>query len=188
MWKLIPRSSVIPNEIAPHELARLTIEEFVTVRAIIESPSKPTGVLASRAGTFVTLRTLDGQLRGCIGTVEAIRANVAEEIIHNAIMAATSDPRFAPVTKEELSCLSYGVDVLSAPEHSEGPEDLDPSRFGVIIETLDHSRRGLLLPLIDGIETIEQQWVAVHHKAGIRVGERVTIERFTVTRFGKLTG
>jgi AmmeMemoRadiSam system protein A len=177
-----------PDEIAPHHLASLAVERFITLGEIVRSPARPAGLLASRAGTFVTLRTFEGSLRGCIGTVEPVRENVAEEIIHNAIMAATSDPRFTPIAARELSYLSYGVDVLSDPELSEGPEDLDPLRFGVIIETLDRTRRGLLLPLIEGIETIEQQWAAVHHKAGITLGERVRVERFTVTRFGKLDG
>jgi AMMECR1 domain-containing protein len=89
------------------------------------------------------------------------------------------------VNREELSGLVYGVDVLSAAEPARGPEDLEPARFGVIVETLDGRRRALLLPHIEGIETAEQQWRAVHQKAGITIGEPVRVERFTVTRFGK---
>ena len=81
--------------------------------------------------------------------------------------------------------LTYGVDVLSPPELVNGVEDLDPAQYGVIIETLDGYRRGLLLPRIAGIDSAQQQWQAVHLKAGIRPGEPVHIERFTVTRFGK---
>jgi AmmeMemoRadiSam system protein A len=175
----------LPNDIAPPELARLAIEKFIREGERIDPPAEPAGVLAGRAGAFVTLRTGNGQLRGCIGTIEPACEAVAEEIIRNAISAATRDPRFPSVTEGELSDLTYGVDVLSRPEPARGPEDLDPSRYGVIIETLDGGRRGLLLPRIDGIDTAEQQWLAVHMKAGIKPGAPVRVERFTVTRFGK---
>src|SRR5205085_8836392 len=132
-----------------------------------------------------TLRTFDGALRGCIGTIEPMMANVAAEIIQNAMSAATRDPRFPPVRPDELSNLTYGVDVLSPPEVINGIEDLDPSQYGIIIETLDGRRRGLLLPRIDGINSAEEQWRAVHMKAGIRPGQPVRVDRFTVTRHGK---
>jgi MEMO1 family protein len=174
-----------PNTIAPEELARLAIEHFIREGDTIDPPSDPAGILAERAGAFVTLRTSDGRLRGCIGTIEPSRAAVAEEIIQNAISAATRDPRFRSVTRNELADLVYGVDVLSPPEPARGLEDLDPSRYGVIVETLDGSRRGLLLPRIEGIDSAQQQWLAVHTKAGISLGAPVRVERFTVTRFGK---
>src|SRR5205807_1231507 len=173
------------NDIAPTELARLTIETYIRDGTVIDPPPNPQGVLATKAGVFVTLRTLDDRLRGCIGTIEPVRLNVGEEIIHNSISAATRDPRFAPVSDNELPDLNYGVDVLSSPEPARGPEDLDPSIYGVIIETIDGSRRGLLLPRIEGIESVEDQWLAVHSKAGIRPGTPVRVERFKVTRFGK---
>lgn len=174
-----------PNDILPHELARLVIETFIREGTVIEPPVDPHGVLATRAGAFVTLRFSDGQLRGCIGTIEPTHSNVAEEIVQNAISAAARDPRFPPVSTTELPHLRYGVDVLSTPEPARGPEDLDPLIYGVIIETLDGLRRGLLLPRIDGIESVEEQWQAVHSKAGIRPGTPVRVERFSVTRFGK---
>ncbi|HEV8487681.1 MAG TPA: AmmeMemoRadiSam system protein A [Blastocatellia bacterium] len=174
-----------PDDISPEALARLSIEKFIGEGLTISPPQHPTGVLAQRAGTFVTLRTLAGELRGCVGTTEPLHSTVAEEIIQNAISSATRDPRFPPVTVEELADLTYGVDVLSQPEPALGPGDLDAGRFGVIIETLDAQRRALLLPRIRGIDTVDQQWKAVHQKAGIRLGEPVRVERFTVTRFGK---
>jgi len=174
-----------PDDISPDGLARLSVEKFIAEGLTISPPQHPTGVLAQRAGAFVTLRTLAGDLRGCIGTTEPAHSTVAEEIIQNAIHSATRDPRFPPVTVGELADLTYGVDVLSAPEPVLGPGDLDAVRFGVIIETLDANRRALLLPGIQGIDTVDQQWQAVHQKAGIRVGEPVRVERFTVTRFGK---
>ena len=173
------------DDIAPPELARLTIETYIRDGIVIDPPPNPDGVLAERAGAFVTLRRSNGELRGCVGTIEATRPNVAEEVIHNAISAATSDPRFPPVSTSELPDLKYGVDVLSRPEPARGLEDLDPSTYGVIIETFDGLRRGLLLPRIEGIGSAEEQWLAVHSKAGIRPGTPVRIERFTVTRFGK---
>jgi|SRR5215471_5339539 len=174
-----------PNNVLPQELARLSVEAFIRDRLTIEPPENPEGILARQAGAFVTLRYLDGQLRGCIGTIEAVRATVAEEIVYNAISAATRDPRFAPVSPSELPLLTYGVDVLSPPEPARGPEDLDPSLYGVIVESVEGQKRGLLLPSIDGIETVEAQWLAVHAKAGIKPGSPVRVERFKVTRFGK---
>jgi len=173
------------NDIAPNDLARLTIETYTRDGSVIDPPPNPQGILATRAGAFVTIRTLDDRLRGCIGTIEPVRLNVGEEIIHNAISAATRDPRFEPVSENELPGLKYGVDVLSSPEPARGPEDLNPSIYGVIIETVDGSRRGLLLPRIEAIETVEDQWLAVHSKAGIRPGTPVRVERFKVIRFGK---
>jgi MEMO1 family protein len=175
----------LPNDITPPELARLAIEHFIGKGELIDPPSEPSGILAERAGAFVTLRTGEGNLRGCIGTIEPACATVAEEIIRNAISAATQDPRFPALTPGELSNLVYGVDVLSRPEPARGPEDLDPSRYGVIIETIDGSRRGLLLPRIERIDSAQEQWLAVHMKAGIKPGTPVRVERFTVTRFGK---
>jgi AmmeMemoRadiSam system protein A len=174
-----------PDDITPPELARLAVEAFIGRGARIKPPAEPQGVMAERRGVFVTLRTSDGGLRGCIGTIGPTAGNVAEEVIQNAISAATRDPRFPPVAPGELRGLTYGVDVLSPPEPARGIEDLDPSIYGVIIETTDGSRRGLLLPRIGGIDTVEQQWLAVHLKAGIKVGTPVRAERFTVTRYGK---
>lgn len=174
-----------PNDILPQDLARLSVEGFIRERIVIEPPTDPKGILAERAGTFVTIRSLDGQLRGCIGTIEAVHSNVAEAIVQNAISAATRDPRFPPVSTSELPDLTYGVDVLSVPEPVRGPEDLDPAVYGVIVESIDGRCRGLLLPRIDGIDSVEAQWLVAHSKAGIKPGTPVRVERFTVTRFGK---
>ncbi|MFY9611698.1 MAG: AmmeMemoRadiSam system protein A [Blastocatellia bacterium] len=174
-----------PKNVALPELARLTVEKFILDGERLEPPADVQGALAEHAGVFVTLRSPDGQLRGCIGTIEPSCATVAEEIIQNAISAATRDPRFHPVAHHELAGMKYGVDVLACPEPARGPEDLNAAHYGVIIETLDGSRRGLLLPRIEGIETVEAQWRAVHLKAGITPGTPVRLERFTVTRFGE---
>ena len=170
------------QDILPYELARQSVEAFIRQRIVIEPPPNPEGILATRAGVFVTLRR-SGELRGCIGTIEPEQSNVAQEIVRNALSAATRDPRFPAVSARELSELSYSVDVLSSPEPARGPEDLDPAVYGVIVETLDGARRGLLLPRIAGLESVEEQWAAAHAKAGINPGSLVRVERFTVTRF-----
>lgn len=174
-----------PGDISPPELARLAVEKFIGGGETIRPPTGLRGVLAERAGVFVTLRAGEGRLRGCIGTVGPTKETIAAEIIQNAVSAATRDPRFPPVTPHELPELTYGVDVLAPPEPARGPQDLDPARYGVIIEAEDGGRRGLLLPRIEGIETVEEQWYVVHQKAGIRLGEPVRVLRFIVTRFGK---
>lgn len=173
------------DDVSPPELARLATEAHIREGKSLEPPFNPRGVLSERAGVFVTLRTATGQLRGCIGTIDPSRNSVAEEIIQNAISAATRDPRFCSVEASELAHLLYGVDVLDPSEPVRGIEDLDPSVYGVIIETLDGNRRALLLPRIEGIDTAADQWSAVHVKAGIEVGTPIKVERFTVRRFGK---
>src|SRR5512138_651554 len=101
------------NDILPQDLARLSVETFISMRIVIEPPHDPQGVLAGRAGAFVTLRNSDGNLRGCVGTIKAAHTNVAEEIVQNAIKAATRDPRFPPLATHELPGMLYGVDLLS---------------------------------------------------------------------------
>src|SRR6266498_4183231 len=116
---------MLSDDISPLELARLAVEAFIRDRERLEPPERVEGILAERAGVFVTLRTTNDALRGCIGTVEPVYPTVAGEIIQNAIGAATCDPRFAPVAPDELHDLTYGVDVLSVPESIGGVEDLD---------------------------------------------------------------
>ncbi|HKV41294.1 MAG TPA: AmmeMemoRadiSam system protein A [Blastocatellia bacterium] len=174
----------LANDIAPQVLARLSVESYIAAGVTLEPPPAPVGDLGDRRGAFVTIRTSTGELRGCMGTVAPTCPNAAGEIIRNAISAATSDPRFPEVRTPELPGLSYGVDILSEPEPVTGVNDLDPSRYGVIIEGQD-GRRALLLPRIRGIDTVDDQWRAVHKKAGLKPGSFVRVERFTVRRFGK---
>ncbi|HHZ00152.1 MAG TPA: AmmeMemoRadiSam system protein A, partial [Tissierellia bacterium] len=123
---------------------------------------------------------LDGSLRGCIGTISPTTSSIADEIIRNAISAGTEDPRFPPVTEEELSRLEYSVDVLGKAEKIESLDDLDPVRYGVIV-TKGH-RRGLLLPNLEGINTVEEQVSIALRKAGIYPHEDYRLERFEVVR------
>ena len=163
-------------------LARRAVETFVLSGESLDPPLKARGLLASRAPCFVSLKTTDGELRGCIGTIEPARGTLAEEIVANAISAATTDPRFDPVDEAELSNLNYSVDVLF-PSEPAVMSDLDPSVFGVIVEDESGSRRGLLLPDIPGIDVSEQQVEIAARKAGILRGEPVRLFRFRVQRF-----
>ena len=136
-------------------------------------------MLRRQAGVFVSIHK-DGKLRGCIGTFLPTRDNIAQEIISNAVSAATRDPRFDPIRPEELKWLEINVDVLSAPEKISGPEELDVKRYGVIVSS--GSRRGLLLPDLDGVDTVEEQISIARRKGGIHEGEKITLERFEVVR------
>jgi len=130
----------------------------------------------------VSIKTHDGQLRGCIGTIEPVTDTLAEEIIANAISAATRDPRFRPVRRDELPRLKYSVDVLSAPEFCM-IEDLDPKIYGVIVEDEKGLHRGLLLPNLEGIRTATDQVEIASRKAGITPGANLRISRFRTERF-----
>jgi AmmeMemoRadiSam system protein A len=163
-------------------LARAAIETFVLSGQQITPPEQLTPLLAARAACFVSIKTNTGDLRGCIGTIEPCKENLAEEIIANAINAATRDPRFAPVTAGELASLRYSVDVLGATEPATFA-DLDPKRYGVIVADESGERRGLLLPDIAGVETASQQVEIAAHKAGIRPGTPLKLARFRVDRF-----
>ncbi|MCL6580243.1 MAG: AmmeMemoRadiSam system protein A [Firmicutes bacterium] len=161
-------------------LARLSLETFVRERRQIQPPPGCPG-LDRRAGAFVSLKK-HGELRGCIGTIEATTPSLAEEIIRNAIQAGTADPRFYPVTEEELDDLVYSVDVLEPPEPVFGPADLDPKVYGVIVTK--GRRTGLLLPDLEGIETAEQQLAIARQKAGLAPDDPdVRVYRFRVTRY-----
>jgi AmmeMemoRadiSam system protein A len=134
-------------------LARRTIEEFVRRGVVAEPSMLSDATLPRRAGVFVSIHEL-GDLRGCIGTISATQATLAEEIVHNAIEAATRDPRFPPITADELDSLDIKVDVLHEAEPCDST-DLDPKNYGVIVSC--DRRRGLLLPDLEGVDTVDQQ-------------------------------
>jgi hypothetical protein len=135
---------------------------------------------AVRRGCFVTLKE-NGQLRGCIGTTEPWQGNLALEIQHNALAAGTQDPRFRPVQADEVDTLSITVDVLGELEKIGGTEDLDPWRYGVVVR--QGRRTGLLLPHLEGVDTIAEQVGIAKQKAGISLEEAVEFWRFEVTRY-----
>lgn len=165
-------------------LARRAVEFFVMDGSYIKPPGETSDLMRARAACFVSLKTLDGELRGCIGTIEPAQATLAEEIIANAINAATRDPRFSPVAPKELFNLCYSVDVLSATEPAK-MEDLNPAIYGVIVEDEAGLRRGLLLPALEGINTAEQQVEIAARKAGILPKTPVRLLRFSVSRYGE---
>lgn len=162
------------------ELAKKAAEEYITRRRVIQPPDILTPEMREKAGAFVSIKK-HGQLRGCIGTFMSVTENVAEEIIRNAIAAATGDPRFPGIDKAEFPYLTFTVDILSSPEKVEGLGDLDPKRYGVIV--VSGSRKGLLLPDLDGVDTPEQQVGIARMKAGINQSDYADIFRFEVRRY-----
>jgi AmmeMemoRadiSam system protein A len=161
-------------------LARRNVEAYVRTGKPIKLPADTDpALLSQRAGVFVSIKK-DGNLRGCIGTILPTEQNVAAEILTNSVSAAARDPRFDPIGPDELDALSYSVDVLSPPEPIKSKRELDVSRYGVIV-TRGH-RRGLLLPNLDGVDSVEQQISVALQKAGIRADEPYALERFEVVR------
>lgn len=159
-------------------LAKKAIEPYLKTGKILENTDKST----SRAGVFVCLHLKNGDLRGCIGTFLPKRKNIEEEIIYNAIAAATEDPRFPPVTLDELKNIDISVDILSIPKSVTDPYTLNPKRFGLIVSTPD-GRRGLLLPDIEDVNNVEDQIRICKMKAGISPSEKVFFQVFTVKRY-----
>ena len=161
-------------------LARRTIEGYIISGRKPELPKDlPAELLERSAGAFVSIKK-DGQLRGCIGTIQAVQCNLAEEIRENAVSASVRDPRFSPIEPEELEHLVISVDVLGETEKISGKEELDTKRYGVIVTK--GRRRGLLLPNLEGINTVEEQIAIAKRKAGIGESEEVELERFEVVR------
>lgn len=161
-------------------LARYSLETFVASGKHAKLPEGlPEEMLSRKAGVFVSLKK-HGSLRGCIGTISPVTGSIAEEILRNAVSAGDEDPRFPPVTKEELEELVYSVDVLSPAESIKSISELDVKRYGVIVSS--GRKRGLLLPNLEGVDTIEQQVEIAKKKAGIYDNETVSLERFEVVR------
>ncbi len=168
------------GESVPVSIARAALEAFVKEGKKISPDTSADPLLDERAGIFVSIKK-HGQLRGCIGTILPTRDNLASEIVNNAISAGTGDPRFEPVEPEELDELVYSVDVLKAPEPIETIDELDVKRYGVIVRNGRCS--GLLLPNLEGVNTVEEQVAIARQKAGIGPEEAVQLERFEVVRY-----
>jgi MEMO1 family protein len=163
-------------------LARRAVETFVRTGTQLPTPENAPGTLSTRAPCFVSIKTGAGDLRGCIGTIEPLRQTLAEELITNAVHAATRDPRFEPVSVSELPDLVYSVDILQPPEPANF-EDLDPAIYGVIVEDESGLFRGLLLPDIPGVDTAAKQVEIAARKAGIAPETPLKLSRFRVDRF-----
>lgn len=161
------------------KLAKEAVESYVREGKRLR-PVNLTPEMEVKAGVFVSLHKHNA-LRGCIGTFEPAESNIAEEIVTNAISSATRDPRFLPVRSDELADLEYSVDVLTTPEPVKNEDQLDPKKYGVIVEA--GWRRGLLLPDLEGVSRVEEQIDICRQKAGIAPDEDVNLYRFEVKRY-----
>jgi len=169
------------------ELARQTVENYAKTGQTIPIPADlPPEFYSEKKGVFVTIFKAEGgqkNLRGCVGTLAPTRENIAEEISQNAVWASQDDNRFPPINETELDKLAYEVSLLEPPERIRGAEDLDPERYGVIVEAQD-GRTGLLLPAIEGVDSPLCQIGIAARKAGIDITrEEYVLFRFTVTKF-----
>ena len=162
------------------KLARQSLESYITkgIRMAIPADVSPE-IRDRKAGAFVSIHK-NGKLRGCIGTILPTKDSLAEEIITNAISASTQDPRFHPIVEEELPWLDVKVDVLGEPEQITGLDQLDVKKYGVIVTSGD--KTGLLLPDLDGVDTVEEQVAIAFQKGGISTDEEVFLYRFEVVR------
>ncbi|MCX6745192.1 MAG: AmmeMemoRadiSam system protein A [Candidatus Parcubacteria bacterium] len=163
------------------KLAKDTIEQYLTSGKILAVPEGlPKEMLLDKAGVFVSLHR-QGQLRGCIGTLQATTANIATEIIQNALSAALEDPRFNPLQKQELADLEISVDILNPAALIKNRQELNLKKFGIICQS--GYKKGLLLPDIDGVDSIDEQIDIACQKGGIDpLKDKFDIYKFTVTR------
>lgn len=167
-------------------LARAAVELYVREHKHLAPPDELPPDMQQSGGVFVSLHESNGELRGCIGTIQPVRETLAQEIIENAISAASRDPRFLPVQSDELAGLQISVDVLTPPEPIESIVDQDPKRHGLIVQSLrDAWKRGLLLPDLETIDTAQKQLYYTRElKAGITdPREPVQLYRFQVKRY-----
>jgi len=180
-------------------LAKKAVENYIKEKKIISlSEDLPEEFLTKKSGTFVTIER-NSELRGCIGTYLPTKKNIAEEIIHNAIAAATEDYRFSPIQKQELPELSYTVYVLDKPESIKSIDELDPKKYGILVKSQSfspgsdvvfepapsiHSKSGLLLPDLEGVNTVEKQISIACQKGNINPDtEKIMIYKFKVEKF-----
>jgi len=165
-------------------LAKSAVEDYIKDDKIIGPPKNflPSEFLSKKAGCFVTILE-NGNLKGCIGTYQPTRKNIAQEIIHNAIAAATEDYRFDSITENNLDNLSYEVYILEEPQLIKDTSELDPKKYGVLVKS-DSGKSGLLLPDLEGLDTTKKQLKAVYNKAGINPDtENMQIYKFAAKKY-----
>lgn len=162
------------------QLAWTSLEHYLRTRQLLPVPDPVPAGMEGQAGAFVSLKK-HGELRGCIGTIQPVQQNLAGEIINNAVSAGVEDPRFWPVQLDELAELTISVDVLSPPEPIASEDDLEPKRYGVIVSS--RGRVGLLLPNLEGIDSVAEQVGIARQKAGLLPDEPVELARFEVVRY-----
>lgn len=163
-------------------LAKNTIEQYVREGTLFEPENLPEELDTTSSGVFVTIRK-SGKLRGCIGVIAPTGNSVKADIMMNAVSAATRDPRFAPVSVQELGSLTYSIDILQQPFAVSDIAELDPKSYGVIVRK--GSRQGVLLPDIEGVDTTQQQLEIACSKAGIALVDDPEILAFEVIRYGE---
>lgn len=171
-------------------LARLTVERQLAGGELSDELWRglgaDPGIWAEPQACFVSIKNADGSLRGCIGTILPTQPSLAREIMANAVSAATRDPRFPPMAAGELAAAVFSVDVLSPPEPVDSLDQLDPARWGVIVSK--GRQRGLLLPDLEGVDTVEKQLSIAAQKAGLSSLDGVKLERFSVSRYPEADG
>jgi len=169
-----------------------TLIAFETIKHYLQSghiknlkiPAIPSEFFKIRRGCFVSLHHMDEKLRGCIGTIEPQENNLVEEIKRNALAAAFHDRRFDPLSEIEFQNIKISVDVLTEPEAISSQDDLDPLIFGVIVSDGKY-QKGVLLPSIPEIDTIQKQIRIVKRKAGLSDTDdrNLIFYRFTSNRY-----
>lgn len=162
-------------------LAKDTVEYYVKTGKHMNRPENLSeNLLSNKAGVFVSIKK-NGELRGCIGTIEPITKCIADEVINNAISACSRDYRFKPIHTDELNELKYSIDVLSPTQKVSSTNELDAKRYGVVVT--NGNRHGLLLPNLEGVDTVDEQISIAMEKSGIEPSEPYNLERFEVVRY-----
>lgn len=162
------------------DLAVKSVQHYLRHREWLPCPADIPDELKKRAGVFVSIKN-QKNLRGCIGTITPVEDNLALEIIRNAIHAATEDPRFSPITSDEIPYLSFSVDVLTPMEKVKNPADLDCKKYGLLLKS--GHKQGVLLPDLEGVPTVEEQIRICRKKARMNTDEPVEMFRFQVIRY-----
>ncbi len=165
------------------KLAKDSLRTYLKENKVLSVLPDMPDYFLKRAGSFVSLKKGDGTLRGCIGTIEPVYNNLAEEIINNAISAGIKDPRFPKVNLAELDELYFSVDVLHPKEEVESAEELDPKNYGIVVEK--GPQKGVLLPDLEGIDTADKQLEVAMTKAGIDKADDIKIYKFKVDRYNE---
>ena len=162
------------------DLAIRSVKHYLENGEFLPCPNPIPKEMQTQAGTFVSIKK-NGLLRGCVGTISPRYDNIVEEVIKNAIKAAKEDPRFPAIKKNELNELTFSVDVLTPPEKIGNTKLLDVNHYGLIVK--QGEKRGLLLPNLENIKTVEQQLKVCLKKGGIKEAENFELYRFKVNRY-----
>lgn len=162
------------------DLAIRSVKHHLENGQALPCPNPLPKEMQDQAGTFVSIKK-NGLLRGCIGTISPKYANIAEEVIQNAIKAANEDPRFPAIEIQELKELTFSVDVLTPPEKIDDTKSLDVKRYGLIVSSED--KRGLLLPNMESVKTVDQQLKVCLKKSSIKEADNYELHRFEVKRY-----